>query len=57
MSALQVPRIEIDSIKANAVEDAQQMQAGVIDAARRTGTDLPKYVLMELIGKGSYGRV
>jgi hypothetical protein len=39
------------------VEDAQQMQAGVIDAARRTGTDLPKYVLMELIGKGSYGRV
>jgi hypothetical protein len=44
-------------VKANAVEDAQQMQAGVIDAARRTGTDLPKYVLMELIGKGSYGRV
>lgn len=33
------------------------MQASIMDAARKAGKDPPKYVLMELIEKGSYGRV
>jgi hypothetical protein len=57
MNSLQIRPTEVSSVKAKAVEDARQMQASIIDAARRTGTDPPKYVLMELVGKGSYGRV
>jgi serine/threonine protein kinase len=57
MNRLQVRPVEVSSAKAKAVEDARQMQVSVIDAARRIGTDPPKYVLMELIEKGSYGRV
>jgi hypothetical protein len=57
MSRLQVRPVEVSSTKVKAVEDARQMQASIIDAARRIGKDPPKYALMELIGKGSYGRV
>lgn len=57
MSRLQVRPVEVSSTKAKAVEDARQIQASIIDAARRIGKDPPKYALMELIGKGSYGRV
>lgn len=57
MDSLQGRQLEVSSAKARAVEDARQMQASVIDAARRTSTNPPKYVLIELIGKGSYGCV
>lgn len=39
------------------MDDAKRMQATMHDAAIKTGQPLPKYALLELIGKGSYGRV
>ena len=57
MNNLQVRWAEISQVRAKAVEDARRMQASIIDAAKRVGKDPPKYFLMELIGKGSYGRV
>jgi hypothetical protein len=56
-SKLQVRPSEFSSVKTKAVEDARQMQATVLDVASKTGKDPPKYVLLELIGKGSFGRV
>lgn len=44
-------------IKIKAVEDARIMQQSVIDSARKASRDPPKYILLELIGKGSFGRV
>ncbi|KAF4611387.1 hypothetical protein G7Y89_g15626 [Cudoniella acicularis] len=49
--------IEVSSVKAKAVEDARQMQATVIDICTKAGKDPPKYALLELIGKGTFGRV
>ena len=43
--------------KTKAEEDAALMQASVIEAANKTKTTPPPYVLLELIGKGSFGRV
>jgi hypothetical protein len=57
MDRLQARPIATSSSKARAVEDARLMQVSVIDNARRIGKDPPKYALLELIGKGSYGRV
>jgi hypothetical protein len=57
MDKLQVRPAESSSVKAKAVEDARQMQAAVIDEAQKAGKTPPKYALMELIGKGSFGRV
>jgi hypothetical protein len=57
MDLLSVKSAERSSTKAKAVEDARQMQASVIEDAKKSGKEPPKYVLMELIGKGSFGRV
>lgn len=57
MDRLQVRPTEFSSVKAKAVEDARQMQATVLDVASKAGKDPPKYALLELIGKGSFGRV
>ena len=54
---LQVRPAEINLIKQKATEDAKQMQASVLEAAKKSGQDPPKYALIELIGKGSFGRV
>jgi hypothetical protein len=43
--------------KTKAEEDAALMQASVIEAANKSKTTPPPYVLLELIGKGSFGRV
>jgi hypothetical protein len=43
--------------KTKAEEDAALMQASVIEAANKTKSTPPPYVLLELIGKGSFGRV
>ena len=42
----------------NAVIRAAQAQAEAIhEKLRRIGHDIPKYIFLELIGKGAYGRV
>ena len=53
----QVRQAEISLARVKAVEDARQMQASIVQAAKRVGNEPPNYSLMELIGKGSYGRV
>ncbi|OBT39524.1 hypothetical protein VE00_09619 [Pseudogymnoascus sp. WSF 3629] len=45
------------AIRTRAVEDAEKAQRGVDERAVRAGEAPPPYVLVELIGKGSYGRV
>ena len=57
MATLQVDAAIISSTKAKAVEDARVMQQAVIESCKKAGRDPPKYVLLELIGKGSFGRV
>lgn len=54
---LAVRSSDYGSVKTKAIEDAKAMQALVLDNARKSGRNPPKYVLMELIGKGSFGRV
>lgn len=56
-NTLQVRPVEYNQIKAKAIEDAKQMQASVIEAATKAGKEPPKYALLELIGKGTFGRV
>ncbi|KAI5863972.1 kinase-like protein [Durotheca rogersii] len=41
----------------NAVEDAKEMQASVAQDCVESGKEPPPYLLLELIGKGSFGRV
>ena len=43
--------------KARQIKDAQLMQQAVLDRAKRTGEEPPPYEFLELIGKGTYGRV
>lgn len=57
MDKLQVRNSEPVSVKTKAIEDARLMQASVIEAAAKSGKEPPKYALIELIGKGSFGRV
>lgn len=42
------------SIRARAVEDAENAQRDVNERAVRKGEALPLYVLLELIGKGEF---
>lgn len=48
---------EISQIRLKAIEDARQMQAKVVEECNRLKKEPPPYVLEELIGKGSFGRV
>jgi len=57
MDKLQVRSSEISNVKAKAQEDAKKMQAHVLDECKKAGKDPPSYALVELIGKGSFGRV
>ncbi|CAG8949600.1 hypothetical protein HYFRA_00007833 [Hymenoscyphus fraxineus] len=43
--------------KQRAQEDAQKMQSAVNELCANTGRPQPRYELLELIGKGSFGRV
>ncbi|KKA27527.1 hypothetical protein TD95_001805 [Thielaviopsis punctulata] len=54
-SRLNLPNVS--AAKQKAIEDARKKQARVITEAARGNVDPPPYVLEELIGKGSYGRV
>ena len=57
MDKLQVRSTEFSTAKTKAIEDARQMQARVIEECTKNGKDPPPYGLVELIGKGSFGRV
>lgn len=43
--------------KKKAVEDAKKMQVVVAEECQKAGQETPPYMLQELIGKGSFGRV
>lgn len=45
------------AVRQKAVADAKKMQTSVTNECAEAGIDPPPYVLMELIGKGSFGRV
>ncbi|KAI1006185.1 hypothetical protein K3495_g2027 [Podosphaera aphanis] len=57
MDRLQACPVEVTPIKAQAVEDARQMQEKVNEDCKKAGKKPPPYNLEELIGKGSFGRV
>jgi hypothetical protein len=43
--------------KARQIQDAKDMQNAVMERTRKKGIEPPQYEFLELIGKGSYGRV
>ena len=43
--------------KAETTRIAQEQEAAIKEKLRRNGLKFPKYEFLELIGKGSYGRV
>lgn len=49
--------VALNATRARAMEDAQRAQRSVVEGAEKAGEVAPGYVLVELIGKGSYGRV
>lgn len=51
------PPQEMSAIRMRAFEDARKVQAQVIEECKKKGKDPPPYVIEELIGKGSFGRV
>ncbi|KAK4648284.1 uncharacterized protein QC761_108660 [Podospora bellae-mahoneyi] len=59
MSNLQVRNSDYFSsaTRQKAMEDAKKMQASVQDECVKAGKEVPPYLLQELIGKGSFGRV
>ena len=44
-------------LRSKQVKDAKDMQQVVIERASRSGAAVPPYDFIELIGKGSFGRV
>jgi hypothetical protein len=44
-------------IKAKAIQQAQEFEEIVAEKSRRSGVESPPYDFIELIGKGSFGRV
>jgi hypothetical protein len=57
MDSLLVQPTLRQSVRTAAEEDAKKMQKSIVEACNKKGVDPPKYVLRELIGKGSFGRV
>jgi len=54
---LQHLEIELSGPKQKAIEDARKAQAAIVRECIDAGTEPPPYLLSELIGKGSFGRV
>ncbi|KAG4443715.1 hypothetical protein IFR05_000804 [Cadophora sp. M221] len=48
---------EVSQIRLKAMDDARQMQVKVMEECKKAKKEPPPYVLEELIGKGSFGRV
>jgi len=57
MATLSVRGTDYSVTKQKALEDAKKMQATVDEDCMRVGKEPPPYLLQELIGKGSFGRV
>ncbi len=48
---------DLSATRQKAIEDAKLMQATVKDQCMAANQEVPPYILSELIGKGSFGRV
>ncbi|KAI1372228.1 kinase-like protein [Hypoxylon crocopeplum] len=57
MATLRVPVSDDLEVEQKAVEDAELMQTSIEKECTNTGKLRPPYTLLELIGKGSFGRV
>jgi len=57
MATLQVRGPDWSATKQKALEDAKKMQAAVNEQSAKDSKEPPPYLLTELIGKGSFGRV
>ncbi|KAG7402605.1 Serine/threonine-protein kinase nak1 [Fusarium oxysporum f. sp. rapae] len=57
MTSLLVSNPHLSAIRQNAFNDAREMQNSVVQDCAATGKEPPSYSLLELIGKGSFGRV
>ncbi|KAI0102745.1 kinase-like protein [Nemania sp. FL0031] len=57
MAALGVGSADYSATKRKALEDAKSMQASIVKECSEIGRALPPYAFLELIGKGSFGRV
>lgn len=58
MNSLPVPSFGASSIVRNkALQDARLRQKEILALTEKLGIPPPNYALLELIGKGSYGRV
>ncbi|KAJ4309042.1 Serine/threonine-protein kinase PAK 5 [Fusarium piperis] len=57
MASLNSGRAHFSATRQNAVKDAKEMQASVARECLESGKEQPPYLLLELIGKGSFGRV
>lgn len=57
MATLRVALADVSATKRKAMEDAKEMQDVIVRESAETGKEPPPYILSELIGKGSFGRV
>ncbi|KAJ8124486.1 hypothetical protein O1611_g9154 [Lasiodiplodia mahajangana] len=57
MAALVVDAADYSATKRKAADDAKSMQASTVKECSEIGRALPPYAFVELIGKGSFGRV
>ncbi|RTE70778.1 hypothetical protein BHE90_014826 [Fusarium euwallaceae] len=57
MATLNSGGAPFSATRQNAVKDAKEMQASVAQECVESGKEPPPYLLLELIGKGSFGRV
>ncbi|OAA42593.1 Protein kinase-like domain protein [Metarhizium rileyi] len=57
MASLQPRLTDMSATRQKAFEDAKKMQKAVVETCTKSGKEIPRYQLSELIGKGSFGRV
>lgn len=57
MEGLQPRSADPNSVKTKALEDAKLMYQKVLSECKKADKTPPPYTLVELIGKGSFGRV
>ncbi|KAG6007412.1 hypothetical protein E4U21_006001 [Claviceps maximensis] len=57
MAALMPQWSSASVTRQKAFEDAKKMQKAVVEACSKSGKEIPRYQLSELIGKGNFGRV
>ncbi|KAK7416915.1 Serine/threonine-protein kinase PAK 5 [Neonectria magnoliae] len=57
MATLHLGSAHFSATRQNAIKDAKEMQASITQECIESGKEPPPYLLLELIGKGSFGRV